>query len=590
MFCAVAVLALVVASSAATAANFLYATVVKIGAEPNDLPYRFLVPTGYDAAQEYPLIVFLHGSGERGNNNEAQLSNNANGALELVSNANQTAAPCFMLAPQATMAEGWNANTLDQVVRAIVQLGTVYPIAPNRIYVTGLSMGGAGTWQILTRYPFLFAAAVPMNGWGSGSYEKLVGVPIWAFHAANDGTVGVSGSDNAVSAVRQAGGHAIYTRYATGGHSIWPTAYANVYLRPWMLAQRRNQPMTGVPIVSITSPTAHVVPPPPVATLNVAGTASIPEGVTKINWTFTPWTGGAGVDTSTYALASGTTSWTVSNAAVAGNSTLFLAVATGPSWATGTGSNTGGGVTTLNDFRWTVPTGANVTAPTVAIATPTGTGVLNTTDSLLSLAGTAAATGSKTVKAITWRNDRGGEGIGLGTTAWNIAAIDVQPGDNVITVTVRDSASITAQTTLLVHATFGGFAGWRIANFTGADRTNDAVSGPDADPNSAGVTNLQRYAFALAPHGPVAAPTTALWVDDDGQRYLAVRFNRLAAADDVAYTVESSPDLTTWTTVAILAAGAPTEQTVRDSMAIGSAPRRFLRVRVDLKPVPPKAP
>ncbi len=446
---------------AATSVDFLTATLPKIGAEPNDLPYRYLVPAGYNAANDYPLIVFLHGSGERGTNNTAQLNNSANGALTLVSGSNQAAYPCFMLAPQASVAEGWNGNTLAQVIRTIQELSLTYSIDPNRIYVTGLSMGGAGTWDIIQRYPTFFAAAVPMSGWGAGSYEKIVGLPIWNFHAANDGTVAVSGSDNAVAATRQIGGRVIYTRYATGGHGIWPIAYANPHLLPWMMTQRRNQPMAGVPLISIATPGQHLALPPATATRNVAGTASLPGGVTKINWTFTPWLGGAGVDTSAYALASGTDNWSVPNAPVASDSKLFLAIATGSSWATGTGSATGGGVTTLNDYFWNVPTGANVTAPAIAITSPTGSGSLTTAAFSLALAGTAAPASGKTVQAVTWRNNRGGEGACLGTTSWNIDNIDLQSGDNLLTVTVRDSHSITASKTIAVFVSTGSATTYR---------------------------------------------------------------------------------------------------------------------------------
>lgn len=577
-------------SFAATAADFLSATLPKTGTEPNDLPYRYLVPAGYDAAQEYPLIVFLHGSGERGTNNTAQLGNNANGALQLVSAANQAITRCFMLAPQASVTEGWNANTLNQVVRAITRLEADYPIDPNRIYVTGLSMGGGGTWEILTRYPFLFAAAVPMNGWGAGSYEKIVGIPVWNFHASNDGAVGVAGSDNAVAALRQAGGHAIYTRYATGGHFIWSTAYSNPYLRPWMLAQRRNQPVTGVPIVSINAPLPPIVPPPAVATLNVSGTASIPGEITKVNWTFTPWVGAAGVDTSTYALATGTDNWTVTDAPVAGNSTLFLAIATGPSWATGTGSSTGGGVTTLNDFFWNVPTGAKLSAPTVAITAPSSNGVLNTASVTIALAGTAAGTGGKTVKAISWRNDRGGQGFGVGTTAWSIVDVDLQPGDNRLTVTVRDSSSITATTTLLVHAQFGGYAAWRLAQFTGTDQTNDAVSGPLVDSDSDGVANLLEYAFGTSPtRAQVGASPVGAVGGTAGTASLTL-VHRHAKAAAVAYAYETSADLVAWSAATVATAvenvdvdGDGGTELVRASLALdpGDA-RRFLRLRVSL--------
>ena len=140
---------------------------------------------------------------------------------------------------------------------------------------------------------------------------------------------------------------------------------------------------------------------------------------------------------------------------MAGNSTIFLSIATGSSWATGTGSATGGGVTTLNDYLWTVSTGANVTPPSIAISGPTSAGSLTTAANPLNLTGTAAVTGGKTVKGITWRSDRGGEGIGLGTTAWNIDGIDLQPGDNVITVVARDSSSSTSSASITVHSTTG---------------------------------------------------------------------------------------------------------------------------------------
>ena len=106
------------------------------------------------------------------------MGNNTNGALQLVSAANQAASPCFMIAPQASVVEGWNAKTLGQVFRAVPLLETTYSIDLHRIYVTRLSMGGAGTWEIVTRYPFFFAAAVPMSGWGAGSYEKNTGIPL----------------------------------------------------------------------------------------------------------------------------------------------------------------------------------------------------------------------------------------------------------------------------------------------------------------------------------------------------------------------------------------------------------------------------
>jgi hypothetical protein len=127
------------------------------------------------------------------------------------------------------------------------------------------------------------------------------------------------------------------------------------------------------------------------------------------------------------------------------------------------------------------------------------------------------------------------------------------------------------------------FATWRAANFTGTDLTNDAISGPNADPDGAGVTNFQRYAFGLAARGRVAAPTTLGTADSGGSRYLTLAFDRRATATDLSYVVEASTDLVTWTAVPgqTFAPGTPTRVTAQDSVAIGAgATRRFLRVRV----------
>lgn len=448
---AIAILALagllaVPRADAATAADFLYATLPKAGSEPYDLPYRYLVPAGYNAANAYPLIVFLHGSGERGTNNTSQLNNNANGALQLVSTANQAAFPCFMIAPQANISDGWNGNTLPQVVRAIRLLESSHHIDHDRIYVTGLSMGGAGTCSIITANPTVFAAAVPMSGWGAGSYEKIVHIPQWFFHAANDGTVGVGGSDNAVSALRNLGCPVIYTRYASGGHGIWSTAYGTPHLLPWMMAQRRNRPVAGTPILTITSPASHIVPPPPANTLNVAGTVTLPAGagsVAAVGWGFNP--GANSLNVGSLTAATGTASWTAA-AATTTSATLFLAVAEVPSWSTSLG-----GVTTLNDWLWNVPRSANTSAPTVTITAPSTTGSWTTATTSMTLSGTAAGASGKTIRQITWRNDRGGSGQALGTTAWSVTDLGLATGANVITVTARDSASITGTTTITVQ-------------------------------------------------------------------------------------------------------------------------------------------
>lgn len=133
--------------------------------------------------------------------------------------------------------------------------------------------------------------------------------------------------------------------------------------------------------------------------------------------------------------------------------------------------------------------------------------------------------------------------------------------------------------------TYTAFANWVAANFTAAEQANDAISGPLADPDAAGVTNLQRYAFALPARGPVASPVTLGIATADGASYLTLTCPRRAAASDLSYTLESSTDLITWATVeGHTSTAGPNSITAQDAVALGSAPCRFLRVRITASP------
>lgn len=124
------------------------------------------------------------------------------------------------------------------------------------------------------------------------------------------------------------------------------------------------------------------------------------------------------------------------------------------------------------------------------------------------------------------------------------------------------------------------YAAWRLANFTGADLTNDALGGPEADPDGAGVKNFARYAFDLPARGPVAWPTAVALATNGADRFLTITFTRRTTASDLTYIVESSADLTHWTTVATVAPGSPASVSVQDHTPVGGAhPRRFLRAR-----------
>lgn len=423
----------------AVASDFLFKTYDSPDNTLHDLPYRLLVPAGYTSSTSYPLIIFLHGQGERGTNNTSQMNNNANGALALVSTANQAAHPCFMICPQAHIDYGWNATNEAQIIAVIDQLLATYNIDRDRVYVTGLSMGGAGTWDIIQRYPHRFACAVPQSGWGAGNYARLVTLPIWAFHAVNDGIVGVAGTDDAVRNTRAAGGRAIYTRYNTGDHGIWPVAYQTPALLPWMMAQRRNRTVTGTPILTITTPASDLVADAG-ATINLAGSSAFPSGsvIARVQWT-TNLTG--------FTNASGTTAWNANSLAVANGTTLYSVLATGPSWSTSYG-----GVTTVSDCVRVVRGSADVTAPTITVTAPTGVG-LTLSGTLVTINGTAAD--GSGINQVSWSNNRGGQGVAIGTTTWSINDIALLSGANVITITARDGANRTVTTTVTVTSTSG---------------------------------------------------------------------------------------------------------------------------------------
>ncbi|HEY6895280.1 MAG TPA: malectin domain-containing carbohydrate-binding protein [Rhodanobacteraceae bacterium] len=330
----VAIAVALCAAHAATRDDFLYGN----ADDGSNLPFRYFVPPGYDGSQAYPLILFLHGAGERGSDNEAQLNNNANGAMRLLDDGNLALQPVFMIAPQCPTDGWWSGGTLASAVGIVDQISATYNIDPDRVYITGLSMGGMGTWSAVVAEPGRFAAAVPMSGNGDTSpAPTLAALPFWFFHAADDGTVGVSGSDNLVAALRNAGGSVVYTRYDTGGHAIWPVAYTHPLLFQWIVSQQRSAPSTiTAPILRIESPTGEAGWTTEDATIDLAGSANHDTyGIDGVAWNLL---GGAGGD------ASGTTSWSAAGIPLIAGANLIEVTATAPSL-----HDAYGGHTTFND-------------------------------------------------------------------------------------------------------------------------------------------------------------------------------------------------------------------------------------------------
>jgi len=216
----------------------------------SSLPYRLLKPEGYDGTTAYPLLLFLHGAGERGTDNKAQLKH---GVKHLVSDEARKKYPCFVLVPQcpphpARWAD-WSAKgtpkepteALALVLGLIDELKKQYKIDERRIYVTGLSMGGFGTWDLLARRPELFAAAIPICGGGDpASAKKFATVPIWAFHGAKDNIVRPERSREMIDALKKAGASPKYTEYPQAGHDSWTKTYADPAVLEWLFAQKRK--------------------------------------------------------------------------------------------------------------------------------------------------------------------------------------------------------------------------------------------------------------------------------------------------------------------------------------------------------------
>ncbi|HAM70989.1 MAG TPA: hypothetical protein DCM86_05040 [Verrucomicrobiales bacterium] len=257
------------------------------------LPYRLFVPqagaSGSGPAALYPLVLFLHGAGERGTDNFSQVANWPQ-AMVFISHANQSRFPLLFVAPQCPVSKTWSdPDMLRALPLFLAALGAEFPVDTNRLYVTGLSLGGIGSWDLLRVRPTLFAAAIPQSGAGDPTQVNLFkDVPIWNFHSASDSTVPVTFSQEMIQALRVAGGRPIYTEYASGGHGIWGQAYATPGLVEWTLAQRRGVGASVPPDIRIQSPAPDGSSTPvPVATnrVSIAGhVRTLWDTPTTIRW------------------------------------------------------------------------------------------------------------------------------------------------------------------------------------------------------------------------------------------------------------------------------------------------------------------
>jgi predicted peptidase len=217
-------------------------------ADGETMPYRLFVPASYDKKKKYPLVLWLHGGAGRGRDNSRQISEgNQIGSHVWTEPRNQMKHPCFVLAPQcppnevwATVATAEPTKQMQLVLELLKDLQKEFSIDPQRLYVAGQSMGGFGTWSVITQHPGLFAAAIPICGGGDVSKaSRLIETPIWAFHGEKDEAVSVSRSRQMIETIKQAGGKPRYTECKDAGHVIWEKVFSEPELLSWTFAQKR---------------------------------------------------------------------------------------------------------------------------------------------------------------------------------------------------------------------------------------------------------------------------------------------------------------------------------------------------------------
>ena len=224
------------------------------------LPYRLLLPEKYDASKKYPLVFFLHGAGERGSDNEKQLTH---GAKLFLSESARNEYPAIVVFPQCPASSFWSnvsfkrdsngdrlfifSDTLHPTIAMQLAQGLLheiikrYSVTSNQVYVMGLSMGGMGTFEIVSRNPGLFAAAIPICGGGASSTAKLLKpTKWWVFHGAKDDVVPLLYSEQMVHALETVKADVKFTVYPMANHNSWDSAFAEPQLLNWLFHTTKN--------------------------------------------------------------------------------------------------------------------------------------------------------------------------------------------------------------------------------------------------------------------------------------------------------------------------------------------------------------
>lgn len=224
------------------------------------LPYRILLPQDYNASKKYPLILFLHGAGERGNDNEKQL---VHGAKLFLRDSIRKNYPAIVVFPQCAANSYWSnvsiitdsiqktrifsfkpdgepTKAMDLVLELLKELSDEYRLDKDRLYVGGLSMGGMGTFELVRRKPKTFAAAFPIcGGANAATAKRLKGPSWWIFHGLKDNVVDPVYSKIMAAAIRDQGADVKLTLYPEAGHNSWDDAFAEKELMSWMFSKHK---------------------------------------------------------------------------------------------------------------------------------------------------------------------------------------------------------------------------------------------------------------------------------------------------------------------------------------------------------------
>lgn len=236
-----------------------YQKKVYTSASGQQLPYRILYPENYDRTKKYPLILFLHGAGERGDDNEKQLTHGA--GLFLMKESREKF-PAIVIFPQCPSNSYWGnvhvdrstspltltfnymkpeTEALHSAMALVKTITREEGVDKKRIYITGLSMGGMGTYEAVYRYPKTFAAATPICGGGDVvRYDKRVTkIPFRVFHGAVDAVVDVKHSQQMVEKLKTLNTNVSYTEYPNVNHNSWDNAFAEPDFISWMFSKKR---------------------------------------------------------------------------------------------------------------------------------------------------------------------------------------------------------------------------------------------------------------------------------------------------------------------------------------------------------------